>query len=93
MSSNAKLVRQMEPEKSEQGHPMGAFGGRMLGTAPAALSDYTQVCPDCGARLGETEDSGYGFAYGGGLGQYMSCPNDDCNWFVKWLDPLEQEAN
>lgn len=72
---------------TKQQHAMGAFGGRMLGEAPDSLPDYTPLCPRCKAVIDEGLDSGYGFAFGGGLGQYMSCPNDGCDWFVKWLDP------
>lgn len=65
------------------------FADRILGEVPDSLPDYTQVCPKCRAVL-SYEDEGYGFAFGGGLGQYMSCPNDECDWFVKWLDQEEE---
>lgn len=38
-------------------------------------------CPKCGAEL----EMGYGLA-GGGMGPYVFCSNEDCDYFVKFQD-------
>lgn len=40
-------------------------------------------CPVCGAPT----ESGYGFAFGGGLGTYTFCTDETCDWYVKAADP------
>lgn len=43
-------------------------------------------CPNCGADL----QSGYGFAFGGGIGFYVNCENF-CGYYEKSLDPPDEE--
>jgi hypothetical protein len=62
---------------------------RQIGTSPDTDDDYIQRCPVCRAVL-TYEDQGYGLAFGGGLGQYMTCSTENCTWFVKWLDADEE---
>jgi hypothetical protein len=59
---------------------------RIIG-GPVQFSDpdYTERCPLCLAKLAD-EDHGYGFAFGGGIGSYITCPEDGCEWFVKEID-------
>lgn len=38
----------------------------------------TDTCPQCGDEVA----GGYGLA-GGGMGPYVFCLNDDCDYFVK----------
>ena len=64
---------------------------RVIGEVPDSLPDYTEICPQCKTPLSH-EDEGYGFAFGGGLGHYWTCPNEQCEWFVKWLDPKENSG-
>ena len=49
------------------------------------LGDYVPcgVCPACGKKL----ESGYGLAYGGGVGPYEFCEDEVCGYFHKWSDP------
>jgi hypothetical protein len=49
-------------------------------------SDYVELCPKCNTRMND-DDHGYGFAFGGGIGVYISCPN--CDWFIKEIDSEE----
>lgn len=59
------------------------------------MSDRTSIgvppedekCPICKTPL-DSDCTGYGLAYGG-MGAYMWCANDDCNWFYKTLDSDE----
>lgn len=48
---------------------------------PAAVVDGRQVCPECGAPA----DTGYGLM-GGGIGAYVFCTGDACDWFWKMQD-------
>jgi hypothetical protein len=41
------------------------------------------LCPRCGAHC----ETGYGVAFGGGLGAYEWCPGAACDWFTKQHDP------
>lgn len=51
----------------------------------------TASCPRCGAtlcpRCATHCESGYGFAFGGGLGGYEWCPGEGCEWYTKHHDP------
>lgn len=62
--------------------------GRFLGTPPKTDESYVSWCPECGRRLVESGE-GYGLAFGGGMGSYLSCSNSRCNWFYKMLDAEE----
>lgn len=47
---------------------------------------FTDACPKCG---GETT-FGYGLM-GGGMGAYVVCLTDDCDFFEKEQDPPEED--
>jgi hypothetical protein len=40
------------------------------------------LCPKCGAHA----ESGYGVAFGGGLGSYEWCASSGCEWYEKRHD-------
>lgn len=56
--------------------PPDADGGE-----PVDGPDAGDVCPKCGGPL----HAGYGFA-GGGIGGYLCCLNEDCDYFEKFSD-------
>jgi len=57
--------------------------GRLVSFGTKEPTD--EHCPQCGKVL-DNECTGYGLAYGGGVGMYQFCQNNDCNWFWKHLD-------
>lgn len=61
----------------------------IIGEPPSTDASYNNFCPKCGALLGIDEE-GYGFAGGGGMGSYIFCPSDDCDWFYKWIHAPEE---
>lgn len=48
---------------------------------PVVMPKLDDPCPKCGAKL----DFGYGLM-GGGVGGYVFCSTDDCDFFVKEQD-------
>lgn len=51
-------------------------------TPPPDSETLPSVCPKCG----ETTLPGYGLM-GGGIGAYVLCVADDCDFFAKQQDP------
>lgn len=62
-------------------------------TGEPYLMDSTETrtfCPKCFKEFFD-DDSGYVLAFGG-MGVYYTCGNEDCDWFYKIMDPIEDES-